>query len=284
MGIALKRRDNAAIVKEICSGIIDQLINYRSPQGALQFTRKCLQNMFDGNYDIKYFLQSRTLKLKESYKDWTRIAHVYLADKISKRDPGNTPQSGDRMEYVVIKVSSNGEKLLQGDIIETPSYVKEKNLEIDYLFYLTNQIMNPALQFLEIVDKDASKLFKEFIDKYSSPNFKKIEKDKLKLEKEEKLLLLKQEKDKLKLEKEKKLLLLKLEKEEKLLLKQNKLKLDKNKVNKGCNALSELLKNKNNNLLINEINELIEQINMILNKPKFNICNDYELIYSEYFI
>ena len=266
MGIALKRRDNAAIVKEICSGIIDQLINYRSPQGALQFTRKCLQNMFDGNYDIKYFLQSRTLKLKESYKDWTRIAHVYLADKISKRDPGNTPQSGDRMEYVVIKVSSNGEKLLQGDIIETPSYVKEKNLEIDYLFYLTNQIMNPALQFLEIVDKDASKLFKEFIDKYSSPNLKKIEKYKLKLEKEEKLLLLK------------------LEKEGKLLLKQNKLKLDKNKVNKSCNALSELLKNKNNNLLINEINELIEQINMILNKPKFNICNDYELIYSEYFI
>ena len=281
MGIALKRRDNAAIVKEICSGIIDQLINYRSPQGALQFTRKCIQNMFDGKYDIKYFLQSRTLKLKESYKDWTRIAHVYLADKISKRDPGNTPQSGDRMEYVVIKVPFTGEKLLQGDIIDTPAYVKDNNLEIDYLFYLTNQIMNPALQFLEIVDKNASCLFKEFIDKYSSPNYKKIEKEKLKLEKEENLLLLKQEKDKLKQEKDK-LKQAKL-KQDKLKQDKDKLKQDKN-VKIGHNALSELLKNKNNNLLINEINELIEQINVILNKPKFNIYNDYELLYSEYFI
>ena len=286
MGIALKRRDNAAIVKEICSGIIDQLINYRSPQGALQFTRKCIQNMFDGKYDIKYFLQSRTLKLKESYKDWTRIAHVYLADKISKRDPGNTPQSGDRMEYVVIKVPFTGEKLLQGDIIDTPAYVKDNNLEIDYLFYLTNQIMNPALQFLEIVDKNASCLFKEFIDKYSSPNYKKIEKEKLKLEKEENLLLLKQEKDKLKQEKDK----LKQAKLKQDKLKQDKLKQDKDKLKQdknvkiGHNALSELLKNKNNNLLINEINELIEQINVILNKPKFNIYNDYELLYSEYFI
>ena len=72
-------------------------------------------------------------------------------------------------------------------------------------------------------------------------------------------------------------------------LKQEKLKLVKVKKDKVIevkvpNALSELLKNKNNNLLINEINELIEQINMILNKPKFNIYNDYELLYSEYFI
>lgn len=180
MGIALKRRDNAAIVKEICSGIIDQLINHRSPEGAKRFTRKCLQDMFEGKYDIKYFLQSRTLKLKESYKDWTKIAHVYLADKISKRDPGNTPQSGDRIEFAVIKVPLpiDGKKLLQGDIIETPKFIKENNLEIDYLFYLTNQIMNPALQFLELVDKNAINLFKEFIDKYSIPKKIKIKEEK----------------------------------------------------------------------------------------------------------
>jgi hypothetical protein len=312
MGIALKRRDNAAIVKEICSGIIDQLINHRSPNGALQFTRKCLQNMFNGKYDIKYFLQSRTLKLKESYKDWTKIAHVYLADKIAQRDPGNTPQSGDRIEYVVIKVQSNGEKLLQGDIIETPKYVKENNLEIDYLFYLTNQIMNPALQFLELVDKNANNLFKEFIDKYSAPNYKKLEKEKIKQEKEEKMLLEKEEKEKLKQEKEKlkqekeklkqeKMLLEKQEKEEKeklkqekeklkqekmLLEKQEKLKKNKLKLEEKTShkAILELIKNKNNNLLINEINKLIEQIDILLDKLKTNTYNDYELLYSEYFI
>ena len=175
MGIVLKRRDNAAIVKEICGGIIDYLINKRSPEGAKEYTRKCLQDMFDGKYDIKYFLQSRTLKLKESYKNWKSIAHVYLAEKISQRDPGNTPQSGDRIEFVVIKVppNPNGEKLLQGDMIEIPSFIKKNNLEIDYLFYLTNQIMNPALQFLELVDKNAKNMFNQFIEKYSAPKIKK---------------------------------------------------------------------------------------------------------------
>jgi DNA polymerase elongation subunit (family B) len=177
MGIVLKRRDNAPIVKEICSGIIDQLINKRSPDGAKKFMVSCLNDMFEGKYDIRYFLQSRTLKMKESYKDWTRIAHVYLADKISKRDPGFTPQSGDRIEYVVIKVDNpENKKLLQGDIIEVPSYVKQNNLEIDYMFYLTNQIMNPALQFLELVDKNAKNLFQEFINKYSIIKVKKTTK------------------------------------------------------------------------------------------------------------
>ena len=175
MGIVLKRRDNAAIVKVICDGIINYLINKRSPQGAKDYLRNCLDKMFNGEYDIKYFLQSRTLKLKESYKDWTKIAHVYLANKIAKRDPGNVPQSGDRIEFAVIKVPlpAPGVKLLQGDIIETPMYIKQNKLEIDYLFYLTNQIMKPALQFLELVDKNAINIFNEYIGKYSAPKIKK---------------------------------------------------------------------------------------------------------------
>ena len=178
MGIVLKRRDNSVIVKKICSGIIDRLINQKDPESAKQFTKQCLQDMFDGKYDIKYFLQSRNIKLKESYKDWTKIAHIYLANKITKRDPGNAPQSGDRIEFAVIKVPIpiNGVKLLQGDIIETPEYIKTNKLEINYLFYLTNQIMNPALQFLELVDKNAMNIFTEFIDKYSLPKIKKITK------------------------------------------------------------------------------------------------------------
>ena len=140
MGIVLKRRDNSPIVKEICGGIIDILINKRDPIGAKTFLIKCLDDMFAGKYDIKYFLQSRTLKLKESYKDWTRIAHVYLAEKIALRDPGNKPQSGDRIEFAVIKVENDDpkKKLLQGELIETPAFIKQNNKEIDYLFYMTN--------------------------------------------------------------------------------------------------------------------------------------------------
>ena len=63
--------------------------------------------MFDNKFDINYFLTSKTLKLKESYKDWTRIAHVVLAERIGLRDPGNKPQSGDRITFAQLKYQIN---------------------------------------------------------------------------------------------------------------------------------------------------------------------------------
>jgi DNA polymerase elongation subunit (family B) len=96
-GIVLKRRDNAPIVKEICGGIINCLIDDKDPDKARTFTIDCMNSMFNNEYNIKYFLTSKTLKMKESYADWTKIAHVVLAERISQRDPGNCPQSGDRI-------------------------------------------------------------------------------------------------------------------------------------------------------------------------------------------
>ena len=165
MGIVLKRRDNAPIVKEVCNEIIDSLINFKDPKRAKKFTKQCLKDMFADKYDINYFLTSKTLKLKESYKDWTRIAHVVLAERIGIRDPGNRPQSGDRISFAAIKIPNKTKDTLQGDMIETPQYIKEKGLEIDYLFYMTNQIMKPSLQFLELVDKSAENIFNPYIFK-----------------------------------------------------------------------------------------------------------------------
>ena len=181
MGIVLKRRDNAPIVKEICSGIINYLINKRDPEGAKTFTEKSLIDMFEGKYDIKYFLQSRTLKLKESYKDWTKIAHVYLAEKIAERD-GSKPESGNRIEFAVVKRDNpSNKKLLQGEIIETTEYIKKNNIPIDYMFYMENQIMKPALQFLKLVDKNAEDMFKKIRDKYGKAKIAKPKKASIKV-------------------------------------------------------------------------------------------------------
>jgi DNA polymerase elongation subunit (family B) len=165
-GIVLVRRDNPPIVKKVCGGIINYLINERSPEKAKQYTIDCIQRMINNEYNIKYFITSKTLKMKSSYSDWTRQAHVVLADRIEQRDPGNCPQSGDRIEYVAIKVPYKKD-MLQGERIETPEYIKEKKLEIDYEFYITNQIMKPALQFLELVFPNAKEeIFKPFLDKF----------------------------------------------------------------------------------------------------------------------
>ena len=158
MGIVLKRRDNSPIVKEICSGIINKLIKDHDPEGAYMVLENSIKKMFKGEYNIKYFLTSKSLKSKESYKDWSRIAHVVLSERIGERDPGNKPQSGDRITYAVVQVKER-KGMLQGDRIETPEYIKEKGLKLDYYFYLTNQIETPALQFLKLAVPDAEQRF-----------------------------------------------------------------------------------------------------------------------------
>ncbi len=161
-GIVLKRRDNAPIVKEICGGIIHNLIDMKDPIAAKQYTLDCMNSMFNNEYNIKYFLTSKTLKMKESYADWTKIAHVVLAERIAQRDPGNCPQSGDRIEFAAIQLPNITKSTLQGERIETPQFIKDNNLKIDYEFYMTNQIMNPALQFLSLVIPNAEKIFEQF--------------------------------------------------------------------------------------------------------------------------
>jgi DNA polymerase elongation subunit (family B) len=51
--------------------------------------------------------------------------------------------------------------ILQGDRIEHVDYIKDNNLDLDYEFYITNQIMNPVKQVLdlEMDKKETEKLF-----------------------------------------------------------------------------------------------------------------------------
>ena len=90
-----------------------------------------------------------TKSLRSGYKNPNSIAHKVLADRITARDPGNKPSSGDRIPFVYINTTNK--KALQGEKIETPSYIKEHNLKIDYSFYITNQIMKPVQQVFALV-------------------------------------------------------------------------------------------------------------------------------------
>ena len=161
MGLVTKRRDNADIVKVVVGGIIDQMLNKRSNKGAGDFTQSRLLKIITGKYNIDKFIISKTLKDKDVYADWTRQVHVVLADRMSQRDPGNKPQSNDRVPFVYIEVDRKVK--LQGERVEHPQYIKENKLKIDYLFYITNQIMKPAIQFLELITKNPEAIFKKYI-------------------------------------------------------------------------------------------------------------------------
>jgi DNA polymerase elongation subunit (family B) len=147
MGIVLKRRDNAPIVKDIYGGIIDILMKEQDIQVAIDFLRSCLHNMVQEKYAMDKLIITKSLR--SGYKNPNSIAHKVLADRITAREPGNKPSSGDRIPFVYV-VSKN-KKALQGEKIETPIFIKENGLKIDYSFYITNQIMKPVQQVFALV-------------------------------------------------------------------------------------------------------------------------------------
>ena len=157
MGIVLKRRDNAPIVKDIYGGIIDILMKDKNIQKSLDFLDDSLSNILDGKVLFDKFLITKSLR--SGYKNPNQIAHKVLADRIGQRDPGNKPAPGDRIPFAFIipKIKPK----LQGDKIETPSYIHEKNLKLDYNHYITNQIMKPVIQIFSLVLFDLPRMEKK---------------------------------------------------------------------------------------------------------------------------
>lgn len=197
MGIVLKRRDNPPIVKKIIGGMLDIMLNYMDKEQVIQYVKNSIEDLLNGKYSIKNFITSKALRDGYKYKDgdidkdgneitktisiidtfnnihtieakkiisYVKQAHVQLAARMAERDPGNKPQLNDRIPYVAIEVLTD-KKLLQGDLIEHPEYIIKNNLQVNYLFYLTNQIMNPSIQFLELITDEPNKIFKEYCDK-----------------------------------------------------------------------------------------------------------------------
>ena len=150
MGIVLKRRDNAPIVKDIYGGVIDILMKEKNVEQAVAFLKTCLQNMVDEKYEMDKLVITKSLR--SGYKNPNQIAHKVLADRIGKRDSGNKPTIGDRIPYIYIENSNK--KALQGERIETPEFIIANKVKINYSFYITNQIMKPLQQLFALVLED----------------------------------------------------------------------------------------------------------------------------------
>jgi DNA polymerase elongation subunit (family B) len=183
MGIVMKRRDNAPICKYVFGNVIEIIMNKRSIDLAIQWLEKTLKDIKEGKMDRSLFVISKSLR--GFYKNPEGVAHKVLADRMAERNPGNKPKPNDRIPYSYIELSKSElydfnnlyksgpkkgkpkpKKILQGNRIEHPDYIKEKGLNLDYGFYISNQIMNPVKQVLDLEkDEEETKLFfSKFID------------------------------------------------------------------------------------------------------------------------
>lgn len=233
MGIVLKRRDNAPIVKKIISGLLQIMVDEIDVDKAMVYTRRSIKDLLGGKYPVDDFVTSKTLRAeytgpklskgacdhdevcaKASAKDATitwvckrrgaavvgittdaktsddvirhkhvheagskgvwswdnvksSLAHVALAQRMASRDPGNAPKTNDRIPFVFVDMNDGSKKQLQADKVEHPDVVQEQGLQIDYLYYLTNQIINPTKQFLELMKPatEVDAMFKKYVER-----------------------------------------------------------------------------------------------------------------------
>lgn len=150
MGLILKRRDNAPMLKHCYLGVLDSLVKDKNIPKAIEYVQNECRKMVDGAFDMNMFVISKTLSAY--YADPESIAHKVLAERMGERDPGNKPQSNERIPYVFIKIKEElGVDYLQGDRIEHVEYVRKNKLKVDYEKYILNQIMKPISQLFELV-------------------------------------------------------------------------------------------------------------------------------------
>jgi DNA polymerase elongation subunit (family B) len=158
MGIVLKRRDNAPIVKDVFGGALDILMQERDIKKAQQFANEMLLKVLENKIPLEKFIVTKSLR--DDYKNPEQIAHRVLADRMAKRDPGTAPKVGDRIAFIYVAENKSAAK--QGDRIEELGYVRKNKLTPDTQFYITNQIQNPVAQLFALCIED--------LDGYSPPH------------------------------------------------------------------------------------------------------------------
>lgn len=154
MGVVLKRRDNAPIVKDVFGGALDVLLLERDIQKSQEFVKDMLVKILENKVPLEKFILSKSLRddyaaMKEGYSGSATLpAHRVLADRMEARDPGTAPKVGDRVQFVY--VAENKHKAKQGDRIEHVDFVRANKLKPDVNFYVTNQIQNPVAQLFAL--------------------------------------------------------------------------------------------------------------------------------------
>ncbi|KAI0514384.1 DNA polymerase delta catalytic subunit [Xylaria bambusicola] len=148
-GIETVRRDNCLLVQTVIEKVLRMILIERDVPGAQEYVKNIISELLQNKIDMSKLVITKALT-KESYD--AKQAHVELAARMKKRDPGSAPGLGDRVAYVMIKGAS-GSKNYENS--EDPIYVLENNIPIDTRYYLDNQLAKPLGRIFDTIDGEA---------------------------------------------------------------------------------------------------------------------------------
>ena len=133
-----------------------KLLIERDVPGAIEYAKGTISDLLQNKIDISMLVISKSLGKSADDADYTnKQAHVELAMRMKKRDPGSAPNVGDRVAYVIIQA---GKGTPAYDKSEDPVYVLNNSIPLDYDYYLTNQLSNPLTRIFEPIISNPNSL------------------------------------------------------------------------------------------------------------------------------
>ncbi len=155
-GLETVRRDNCMLVRIVVETCLHKILVDRDVEGAISYSKEVISQLLQDKIDISLLVITKSLGKGVESEDYVaKQAHVELAMRMKKRDPGSAPSVGDRVPYVITQ-GAKGDPAYERS--EDPVYVLENNIPIDTSYYLTNQLIKPLNRLFEPVIDDVSKL------------------------------------------------------------------------------------------------------------------------------
>ncbi|GMT08716.1 hypothetical protein PFISCL1PPCAC_13, partial [Pristionchus fissidentatus] len=157
-GLETVRRDNCPLVSNVLGTCLEKLLMDRNADQALVYAKKVIADLLCNKIDISLLIISKELT-RSSEKYTAKQAHVELAARMKKRDPGSAPRLGDRVPYVIVAAAKN---VPAYEKAEDPTFVLQNNIPLDTHHYLTNQLAKPLARIFEpILGDRAEKILTE---------------------------------------------------------------------------------------------------------------------------
>jgi len=100
-GLETVRRDNCALVREVIQTSLQRIIINKDVKGAIRYVKSQIADLLQNKMDISRLVITKSLNKGAEYalglggkKDDYKVkqAHVELAARMKKRDPGSAPQ------------------------------------------------------------------------------------------------------------------------------------------------------------------------------------------------
>ena len=144
-GLQVVRRDNCPFTRETCERLIDMILESSDPKPPLDYIEERKKQLLGGQISMNKLILSK--RLGDSYKN-QNLAHVVVRNKMRERAPGSEPQSGDRVQFVIVEHPNKRAKMYEKS--EDPNWVTEHpEIRLDYQYYLKHNFETPVSDLLE---------------------------------------------------------------------------------------------------------------------------------------